>query len=129
MNSQAEIFKPEARIREPNFAPLADGHLLGDPTPEARRPRLGLALSSGGAKGLAHIGVIQVLEENGIPIDVVVGCSMGAYVAAIWGFGHDGATMERLARQVEGRFGLWRLVDPMFPPRQGFMRGCAVKML
>src|SRR5207253_2553576 len=46
---------------------------------EIARCRVGLALSSGGAKGLAHIGVIQVLEENGIEIDMVAGSSMGAY--------------------------------------------------
>src|SRR5437867_10509129 len=89
--------------------------------------RIGLALSSGGAKGLAHVGVIQVLEENGIEVDVVAGCSMGAYVAAIWGYGRDGKAMEKLAREVEGRWGVWRLVDPVFPPREGFIRGRAVK--
>jgi NTE family protein len=89
--------------------------------------RIGLALSSGGAKGLAHIGVIQVLEENGIEVDVVSGCSMGAYVAAVWGYGCDGKAMEKLAREVEGRWGVWRLVDPVFPPREGFIRGQAVK--
>jgi len=89
--------------------------------------RIGLALSSGGAKGLAHIGVIQVLEENGIEVDVIAGCSMGAYVAAIWGYGCDGKAMEKLAREVEGRWGVWRLIDPVFPPREGFIRGRAVK--
>src|SRR6185436_1110705 len=67
--------------------------------------KLGLALSSGGAKGLAHIGVIQVLEENGIPIHAIAGSSMGAYVGAVWAAGHDGASMERFAREVEGRWG------------------------
>jgi NTE family protein len=89
--------------------------------------RVGLALSSGGAKGLAHIGVIQVLEENGIEVDVVAGCSMGAYVAAVWGYGCDGSTMEKLAREVEGRLWVWRLVDPVFPPREGFIRGRSIK--
>jgi NTE family protein len=93
----------------------------------AGRPRLGLALSSGGAKGLAHIGVIQVLEENGIEVDVVAGCSMGAYIAAVWAFGCDGQHMEKLARELEGRWGLFRLIDPVFPPRRGFIRGVAVK--
>src|SRR5438876_9653576 len=52
---------------------------------------------------------------------------MGAYVAAIWGYGCDGKAMEKLAREVEGRWGVWRLVDPVFPPREGFIRGRAVK--
>lgn len=89
--------------------------------------RVGLALSSGGAKGLAHIGVIQVLEENGIEVDVVAGCSMGAYIGAVWGYGCDGKYMEKLARDVEGRWGVWRLLDPVLPPREGFIRGRAVK--
>jgi NTE family protein len=88
--------------------------------------RIGLALSPGGAKGLAHIGVIQVLEENGVEVDVIAGSSMGAYVASVWAMGFDGQYMEKLAREVEGRWGRWKLIDPAFPPRKGFIRGEAV---
>jgi len=88
---------------------------------------VGLALSSGAAKGFAHIGVIQVLEENGIEVDVIAGASMGAYVGSLWAFGCNGAELERLAREMEGRWPLWSLIDPVFPPRQGFLRGLAVK--
>lgn len=88
---------------------------------------VGLALSSGAAKGFAHIGVIQVLEEHGIEVDVVAGSSMGAYVGSLWAHGNDGAELERLARELEGRWALWTLIDPVFPPRQGLMRGFAVK--
>jgi len=49
--------------------------------------RVGLVLSGGGAKGLAHIGVIKVLEENNIPIDYIAGTSMGAIVAAMYASG------------------------------------------
>lgn len=93
---------------------------------EIGRCRIGLALSAGGAKGLAHIGVIQILEENGIEVDVIAGSSMGAYVASVWAMGCDGQTMEKLAREVEGRWGRWKLIDPAFPPRKGFIRGEAV---
>lgn len=89
--------------------------------------RVGLALSSGGARGLAHIGIIQVFEEHGIEIDVVAGCSMGAYVGAVWAYGYDGIFMERLAREVEKRWGLLELVDPFILPRQGFLRGEKIK--
>ncbi|MGV3755834.1 MAG: patatin-like phospholipase family protein [Verrucomicrobiota bacterium] len=89
--------------------------------------RIGLALSSGGAKGLSHIGVIQVLEENGIGVDVVAGCSMGSYVAALWAHGHDGHLLEDLAGEVKGRWGFCKLLDPAFPPRQGFIFGRSVK--
>jgi NTE family protein len=88
---------------------------------------VGLALSSGAAKGFSHIGVIQVLEENGIQVDVVAGSSMGAYIGALWAYGIDGREMERLAREMEERWALWSLVDPVFLPRQGFLRGEALK--
>jgi NTE family protein len=88
---------------------------------------VGLALSSGAAKGLSHIGVIQVLEENGIEVDVVAGSSMGAYVGATWAFGLDGQQLEKLAREMESRWSLWSLIDPVFMPRQGFIRGYGVK--
>jgi len=94
---------------------------------EVGHRRVGLALSSGGARGLAHIGVIQVLEENGIEIDVIAGCSMGSYIGAVWAYGHDGVAMERLAREVEYRWGLFELIDPFILPRQGFLRGEKVK--
>ena len=89
---------------------------------EIGRCRVGLALSSGGAKGLSHIGVLQVLEENGIEIDCLAGSSMGAYIGAIWCYGLDGQMLEKIAREHEGRWGLLSLVDPSFPPRRGFLR-------
>src|SRR5262249_38955766 len=86
---------------------------------------VGLALSSGAAKGFAHVGVIQVLEENGIEIDVVAGASMGAYVASLWAHGCNGSELEKLSRELEGRWTLLSLIDPAFPPRRGFLRGYA----
>jgi NTE family protein len=88
---------------------------------------VGLALSSGAAKGYAHIGVIQVLEENGIEVDVIAGTSMGAYVGSLWAYGCDGRELERLARELEKPRAIWSLIDPVFPPRRGFIRGFAVK--
>jgi NTE family protein len=88
---------------------------------------VGLALSSGAAKGFAHIGVLQVLEENGVEVDVAAGSSMGAYVGSLWAQGNDGQTLEKLARELEGRWPVWSLVDPVFPPRRGFVGGVAIK--
>ena len=87
----------------------------------------GLALSSGAAKGFAHVGVIQVLEENGIEIDVVAGSSMGAYVGSLWAYGKDGCELERLSREMESRWAFWRMISPVFPPRRGFLRGTSVR--
>ncbi len=88
---------------------------------------IGLALSSGGAKGFAHAGVIQVLEENNIEVDVVAGSSMGAYIGALWAFGCNGSKLDELAREMKARRAFWSLIDPVFPPRQGFLHGLAVK--
>lgn len=92
-----------------------------------KRPRIGLALSAGGARGLAHIGVIQVLEENGIPIDCVAGTSMGAYVGACWCRGYDGRDLEEIALSHRGRFGPWKLMDLAWPFRRGLIRGDKVE--
>ncbi len=87
---------------------------------EIARCRVGIAFSSGGAKGLSHIGVIQVLEENGIEVDCIAGSSMGAYIGSIWAYGLDGQVLEKVAREHEGRWGLLSLLDPSIPPRRGF---------
>ena len=61
------------------------------PAPPPRRPRIGLALGGGAARGFAHIGVIQALEENGFAPDLVVGTSAGSLVAALFASGRSGA--------------------------------------
>ena len=55
--------------------------------------RIGLALGGGGAKGLAHIGVLKVLEEEGVPIDCVSGSSFGAFIGALCAMGYDSARL------------------------------------
>jgi len=57
-------------------------------------PRIGLVLSGGGARGMAHVGVIQALEEEGIPIDYITGTSMGAMVGAFYAAGYTPAEMQ-----------------------------------
>jgi len=113
--------KVEAKVVRRQSDPKSEVGILSEKIPS--RPRLGLVLSSGGAKGLAHIGVIQVLEENGIAVDAVVGSSMGAYVAAVWAFGYDSSAMEKLAREMETPRKWLRLLDPSLLPRCGLLRG------
>ena len=60
------------------------------------RPKIGLVLSGGGAKGLAHIGVLKSLEENGIPIDYVAGTSMGAIVGGLYAAGYSPDEIEQI---------------------------------
>ena len=57
---------------------------------------VGLVLSGGGAKGLYHIGVIQALEENEIPIDYVAGTSMGSIIAALYAAGYSPEEMREI---------------------------------
>lgn len=65
-------------------------------TEENQSQSVGLVLSGGGAKGIAHIGVIQALEENGIPIDYIVGTSMGAIVGGLYSCGYSPEEMMEL---------------------------------
>lgn len=58
------------------------------PSVMAERKKVGLVLGGGGAKGVAHIGVLKVLEEAGIPIDYIAGTSMGAIVGGLYSVGY-----------------------------------------
>ena len=62
-----------------------------------RRPKVGLVLSGGGAKGLAHIGVLKVLEEAGVQVDIITGTSMGSLVGGLYAIGYDAGALERFA--------------------------------
>ncbi|WP_426059446.1 patatin-like phospholipase family protein [Hymenobacter sp. B1770] len=62
----------------------------------ARAQRVGVVLSGGGAKGIAHVGVLKVLEKNGIPIDYIIGTSMGSIVGALYAAGYSPREMEQL---------------------------------
>jgi len=86
---------------------------------------VGLVLSAGGARGLAHIGVIRVLEREGITIDVVAGSSMGALVAGAWATGRSADELEHIAMQIKGRRAFLNLLNPMFPGA-GIIRGLGV---
>lgn len=67
----------------------------------AGRPRVGLALSGGGARGVAHIGVLQCLDENGSPVDNVTGVSAGSLMAALYACGYSGKEIEALFTRVD----------------------------
>ena len=91
------------------------------PPPPPRPPRLGLALGGGAARGVAHIGVIQVLEEAGIRADLVVGTSAGSLVAALYASGKTGAELAAVALTLdEGAITDWAY------PSRGLIRGEAL---
>ncbi len=62
----------------------------------SQRPKLGLVLSGGAAKGMAHIGVLKVLEEAGIVPDIITGTSMGGIIGGLYAIGYDAQTMEEI---------------------------------
>ncbi len=64
------------------------------------RPKIGLVLSGGGAKGLAHIGVIKVLEELNIPVDYVTGTSMGSIIGGLYATGYNAQTLNSAVKAI-----------------------------
>ena len=81
-----------------------NGNAKDDPS----RPRVGLALAGGFARGIAHIGVLRVLREAGIPVDMVAGTSVGALIGASYCAGASLETMEALACETKFTdFGRW----------------------
>lgn len=96
----------------------------GDP---ARRPRIGLALGSGGARGWAHVGVLRRLQELDVPIDCVVGTSIGSIMGAAFAAGRLDV-LEDLSHQLD-----WRRVARLFLevsfPRAGLVTGKRIQQL
>lgn len=114
----------QARNRLTSFLRTAFGK---EPQQPSRPPKIGLALSCGGAKSLAHIGVLDILERNKIPIHAIAGCSMGSYVGALWATGHSVQQMLDLAAGMQDSRTLRRLADPVIPPIKGLFHGNKVK--
>lgn len=79
---------------------------------QAPRPKIGLVLSGGGARGVAHVGVLKVLQELRVPVDVVVGTSMGSIVGGAYAAGMSPEEMEKRIRDAK-----WDVVLADRPPR------------
>jgi NTE family protein len=77
------------------------------------RAKVGLALGSGGLRGLAHIGVLKVLMRENIPIDMVAGCSIGSLIGALFCAGMDPETMCKLGRHLNRSYWLDFVVPKM----------------
>ena len=66
-----------------------------------QRPKIGLTLSGGGAKGLAHIGILKAIDSAGLQIDYVTGTSMGAIVGSLYAIGYSGDSILQIARNMD----------------------------
>jgi NTE family protein len=113
------------RAANPEAPETFSAGFLNERTP--RPPKIGLALSSGGARGLAHVGVIQVFEKECIPVHAITGSSMGAYVGSLYAVGFNGTQLEELAREIKSRKVLLKLLDPVIPPSEGLIRGARIR--
>src|SRR5450631_584217 len=82
-------------------------------TPDATHPRVCLVLSGGGARGMAHIGVLKVLEELKVPIDCIAGTSMGAVVGGLYASGMSASEIDATMRSVD-----WQEAFRDTPPRR-----------
>ncbi|MFC3944863.1 hypothetical protein CCU68_00470 [Pseudomonas gingeri NCPPB 3146 = LMG 5327] len=80
---------------------------------EPPRPKVGLVLSGGAARGLAHIGVLKALEEQGIAIDAIAGTSMGAVIGGLYASGYKIDELEKLALDID-----WKRALSDDPPRE-----------
>lgn len=86
-------------------------------TEDSTRPKIGLVLSGGGAKGVAHIGVLKVLEEAEIPIDYISGTSMGAIIGGLYSIGYTAAELDSMVREQDWMF---LLTDQIQRPYRSF---------
>jgi NTE family protein len=104
------------------LAPLPAAPLVAQ---ECRVPRTALVLSGGGAKGVAHIGVLRVLDSLGIRPDLIVGTSMGAAVGALYASGYSGRELDSLVRVVP-LAALFRAYQPLAPRSLGVLQPLVV---
>ncbi len=85
---------------------------------QKKRVTLGLALGSGGARGLIHIGVLKVLEENGIRPDYIAGTSMGAAIGAAYSVGYDAREISYITKTTN-----WKKIVDFTIPKSGIIKG------
>lgn len=89
------------------------------------RPKIGLALGSGGARGLSHIGVLKILEENSIPIDYIAGVSIGSIAGAYYSLNGEITSLEKKALQLTKK-DLLKLID-LTSPKRALISGNKIK--
>ena len=86
--------------------------------PEGKPQKVALVLGAGASKGFAHIGVIKVLESNGIPIDMVVGTSAGSFVGSLYAYGFNAFDLQKIALSITRSD-----VMDLTVPDNGFIKG------
>lgn len=82
------------------IASLLLAAVLSAPAQSNQRPKIGLALSGGGAKGLAHIGILKAIDSAGLSIDYITGTSMGSIIGSLYAIGYPADSIEKMARAI-----------------------------
>lgn len=83
---------------------------------------VGLVLGVGVGYGFCHVGVLKVIEEENIPIDIIAGSSIGALIASLWAIGKSSKEILEITREFKEPKHIWGLIDMTFP-RLGFIKG------
>lgn len=109
--SKAEA-TPNAPTQPAPIQTPPDARVAGSALVPAHRPRIGLVLSGGGARGAAHIGVLKVLDQMHVPIDAIAGTSMGAVVGGLYATGFSAEDIERIVNTLD-----WQDAFKDRPPR------------
>ncbi|KAK3049172.1 phosphatidylcholine and lysophosphatidylcholine phospholipase [Extremus antarcticus] len=124
---QAEIHKYTSRKVRQTPLYSAETPFKGDFHRLARRlcgKSVGLVLGGGGARGLAHVGVIRALEEAGLPIDIIGGTSIGAFIGAVYAQDADVVPMYGRVKKFAGRMGsVWRFALDVTYPSASYTTG------
>src|ERR1700692_4951288 len=68
---------------------------------DRKRPKIGLTLSGGGAKGLAHIGILKAIDSAGLQIDYITGTSMGSIIGGLYAVGYSADSIEKITRKID----------------------------
>ena len=92
-----------AQVAGQDTLAVGDSAEVADSLPAVRK-RVGIVLAGGGAKGMAHIGVLKVLERAGIPIDLIAGTSMGSIIGGLYSIGWNAAVMDSIVRKQDWMF-------------------------
>ncbi|MCX6121115.1 MAG: BamA/TamA family outer membrane protein [Ignavibacteriales bacterium] len=92
-----DTLKTRITVIKPDFHEVKARYPHLNPFHSVQRPRVALVLSGGGARGIAAIGVLRVLEHNNVPIDLIVGTSMGSVIGGLYAMGYSTKQLQRLA--------------------------------
>jgi len=110
--ASSSIEAPDSLEIRLDFPKSGSGEISFPVEAATRRPKVGLALSGGGARGLAQIGILKVLEREKVPIDFIAGTSMGGVLGGLYAMGYSAEELEKIVRKLD-----WNDLLTDTPPR------------